>query len=191
MSLREPCTLRTRCPHFRLGRVLDVSIRLSAARVRARPGKPFIGRGSEKWLNGRAHRTIAASPLLAIEAGGVMTSTVWKATCAAIVGCATAAIAQTTTPQPQTDASSVNKKVTIVGCLTAAPASTAAATTPTGTTGTPAPTATAGTAGTAGEAAAANASFTLTNAAPEAAEGAAAATTPAENQSAAAAAGQT
>ena len=68
-----------------------------------------------------------------------MTKT-WTAACSAIIGCATAAM-MAQTPAPSQSTASNDKKITVTGCLTAAPSASAAS--PTGTTGT------AGTAGTA------------------------------------------
>jgi len=109
--------------------------------------------------------------------GGMMRQTIWTGTCAAIVTVATAALfAQTPaqqpppptppqTPAPQTSAPSASaNKITVTGCLKAAPAAPGdAAATPAGTTGTTGtdPAATAGTTGTAG---ASNAKFILTGA---------------------------
>ena len=96
-----------------------------------------------------------------------MTRTIWTGACTSIiVGAAVAAMAQTQTAQPNT-APSAEQKITVTGCLKAAPAAgpDAAATTgatgtattaTTGTTGTTATTGTTGTAGTAGAAGAAS-----------------------------------
>lgn len=109
-----------------------------------------------------------------------MTNRTWMAACSAIVGFATAAMAQTAAP-PQSPAASADRKITVTGCLAPAPAS-AAASPMTGTAGTSGTAGTAGTAGavgtagtagtastaatagTAGETAAAAATFQLTNA---------------------------
>jgi hypothetical protein len=112
---------------------------------------------------------------------------IWTGTCAAIVGLATAGMLaqtpaqpptsqqstpQTATPQPsptqpQTATSSTDQKVTVTGCLKAAPqaasdtANAGTAASPTGTTG--AAGSTAGTAGTTGTAGAAGTSGTTTS----------------------------
>jgi hypothetical protein len=113
----------------------------------------------------------------------MMRHTIWTGTCAAIVGLATAGIlAQTTpqtpTPQQSAPAASSDNKITVTGCLKAAPTAageTAAATAGTsgtstastagtsGTTGTAGATAT-GTAGTTAAAPATDAKFILTGA---------------------------
>jgi hypothetical protein len=98
-----------------------------------------------------------------------MTKSIWTGTCAAIVGLATAAaLAQTTTtPQPGSTPSA-DQRITLTGCLKAAPSSPSDA--PTGTTGstagttagTPGATGTTGTTGT--TAGSADVKFILTNA---------------------------
>jgi hypothetical protein len=103
----------------------------------------------------------------------MMRQTIWTGTCAAIVTFATAAIfAQTPaqqppTPQSSTPATSANK-ITVTGCLKAAPPAPGETPTPAGTTGTtgtePAATAGAATAGATGTTGAANAKFILTGA---------------------------
>ena len=110
-----------------------------------------------------------------------MRQTIWTGTCAAIVTVATAALfAQTPAQQPpaptpaqppasqtSTPAASANK-ITVTGCLKAAPAAPGDATSPAGTTGTtgtdPAPTAGTPTAGATGTTGAASAKFILTDA---------------------------
>src|SRR5262245_46379140 len=93
-----------------------------------------------------------------------MTNKVWMATCAAILGCTAVAMAQTqTTPPAQTNPASADKKVTITGCLAAAPANPAASAT-TGTTGTTGTAGTTGTTGAAGAQAESGQAFQLTNA---------------------------
>ena len=110
-----------------------------------------------------------------------MTKSIWTGTLTAIVGLAGAGlIAQTTTPQqeptPQTTtASGADHKVTITGCLKAAPEATTADAT--GTTGT-AGTGTTGTAGTTGAAGAADAAYVLTDASVKPADTTGATTTP-------------
>lgn len=114
-----------------------------------------------------------------------MKRTIWTGTCTAVVGLATAALmAQTSAPQ-QSSAQSSDRRVTITGCLKAAPgggeAAGAAAAGTTGTTGTAGTTGATGTAG-AAEAGAAN--YVLTDASVKPAEAAAAPTTPAETTAA-------
>lgn len=117
-----------------------------------------------------------------------MKQTIWTGTCAAIVTFATAAIfAQTpaqqppqpTAPQPTASSSSSDKKITVTGCLKAAPQMPADAASPAGTTGTtaPNPTAAAGapTAAT-GTSGSAESKFILTEASATPAEGASAQT---------------
>jgi hypothetical protein len=86
---------------------------------------------------------------------------IWTSTFTAVVGVATATVlgaqAPTTTqqqPTPAAPAASAEKTITVVGCLRAAPSSSAdaAASTTAGTTGTAGTTTTAGTTGTAGTA---------------------------------------
>jgi len=100
-----------------------------------------------------------------------MTNKVWMVACSAILGFATTAMTQTT-PQAQSNASSADHKITVTGCLAAAPASSqpSTATGTTGTTGTTATTATAGTTGTTDAAPAASPAFQLTNATAAAAD---------------------
>jgi hypothetical protein len=113
-----------------------------------------------------------------------MRSTIWTGACTAMVGFATAAMfAQTpapqqtpspqqTTPSQQSAAPSSDKRITVTGCLKAAPSNPAetasAAGAPTGTAGTTGTTGatagTAGTTGTAGAAPSADAKFILTEA---------------------------
>jgi hypothetical protein len=113
-----------------------------------------------------------------------MRSTIWTGACTAMVGFATAAMfAQTpapqqtpspqqTTPSQQSAAPSSDKRITVTGCLKAAPSETpSAAAAPTGTAGTTGTTGatagtagTTGTAGTAGAASSADAKFILTEA---------------------------
>ena len=66
-----------------------------------------------------------------------MTNKVWTIACSAILGFATTAMAQTAPPS-QSNPSSADQKITVTGCLAAAPASPAASTAPgaVGTTGT-------------------------------------------------------
>jgi hypothetical protein len=121
-----------------------------------------------------------------------MTKRIWTETCAVLMGVATAAAlsAQTTaTSSPQSTASRADRKITVTGCLKAAPGSAPSATdvtTPTGTTGT------AGTTSTTAEAVAAQ-KFLLTDAAPSAADtsSAPATTTGAPAQTASPSAAQT
>jgi len=105
----------------------------------------------------------------------MMRQTIWTGTCAAIVTVATAALFAQTTAQPpasqSTPPSTSANKVTVTGCLKAAPEASGETTNPSGTTGTtgttgtePAPTAGAATAGTTGTAGAAGAKFILTGA---------------------------
>lgn len=114
-----------------------------------------------------------------------MRSTIWTGACTAMVGFATAAMfAQTpspqqppspqqTTPSQQSAAPSSDKRITVTGCLKAAPSNpasdvasaTGGATGTAGTTGTTGATAgTTGTTGTAGAAPSADAKFILTEA---------------------------
>lgn len=104
-----------------------------------------------------------------------MRATIWTGMCAAIVSAATAGIlaqaAQTQPPAPQTPApqsaqSSSDKKITVTGCLKAAPSMPGDVTTTPGTTGT-AGSATSSTAGTTGttDAAGTPEKFVLTGAA--------------------------
>src|SRR5262249_47864326 len=99
--------------------------------------------------------TVAA----ATRRGGRMKKTMWTGTATAIVAAATvAAMAQAPGAQ-QSSGRSVDKRVTVTGCLKAAPPSAADAGTTT------APTGTTGTTGTAGAASgAADAKFVLTEA---------------------------
>src|SRR5262245_29742925 len=90
------------------------------------------------------------------------------------------------TPQKQSSASSADKKITITGCLAAAPAGSAASTA-TGTTGTTGTAGTAATAGTAGTAPA----FQLTNATAAAADSPESAAGPTPTDPAKTAEGQT
>ena len=93
-----------------------------------------------------------------------MTNKIWMATCSAIVGCAVAAMAQTAPPSSQTTASKADRKITVTGCLAAAPATSEMSTpTPTGTAGTAGTAGTTAT-GTTGSTAAASVTFQLTNA---------------------------
>ena len=91
-----------------------------------------------------------------------MTRTIWTGACTSIiVGAAVAAMAQTQTAQPNT-APAAEQKITVTGCLKAAPAAgpeaaAAAGTTGTATTSSTGTTGTTGTAGTAGTAGAAGA----------------------------------
>lgn len=124
-----------------------------------------------------------------------MRRTIWTGLCGAIIGATTIALAAQTssTPQaPQTSASA-DQRITVTGCLKAAP-STATDTTAGAAAGV------AGTSGTTGatgstDAAAANEKFVLTNATPStpdaAAAGAAASTSAADAPKAAAAPAQT
>jgi len=98
-----------------------------------------------------------------------MTNKVWMITCSAILGFAATAMTQTT-PQAQSNPSSADKKVTITGCLAAAPASPESATGTTGTTGTAGTAGTTGAAGAAGTTAGAGPAFQLTNATVSAAD---------------------
>jgi len=109
-----------------------------------------------------------------------MRKTIWTGTCTAIMGLATAVIfAQSTTPQqsptPQQSSAPSSDRVTITGCLKAAPGSSdtasAAGTTGAATAGTTGTTGTTGATGTAGAAGAsastadtANTKFVLTDA---------------------------
>jgi len=109
---------------------------------------------------------------------------IWTSTLTAVVGVATATVlgaqAPTTTQQQPTStppAASAEKTITVVGCLRAAPSSSAdaAASATAGTTGTAGTATTAGTTGTTGTAATAGtatAGTTATPAAPAAADGA-------------------
>ena len=98
-----------------------------------------------------------------------MTKTIWTGTISAvIVGAALSALAQT--PQPPDNRASADR-ITVTGCLKAAP--TAETNTTAGTTGTTSPTATAGTTGATGAAAAtdaAEAKFVLADATASAAK---------------------
>jgi hypothetical protein len=121
--------------------------------------------------------------------GGMMKQTIWTGTCAAIVTFAAAAIfAQTPAqppaqqppqpPAPQASTPSTSdKKITVTGCLKAAPPMTADAAGTTGTTA-PSPTAAAGapTAGATGTSGAAESKFILTGASATPAEAATAQT---------------
>src|SRR3954452_21612544 len=110
--------------------------------------------GIDEACNRRAGPDVAGAPRI----GGMMRHAIWTGTCAAIVSVATAGIlaqttAQTPTPQQSTPSSSDNNKITVTGCLKAAPSATgdaAGASTTAGTSGTTA----AGTAGTTGTTAA-------------------------------------
>jgi hypothetical protein len=113
-----------------------------------------------------------------------MKKTITTGTCTAIVGFATAALfAQPPAPQTTTPSAADTNKVTITGCLKAAPGSETAGTSgaagtagATGTTGT-----TSGATGTAGASDASNASYVLTDATVKPADSpAAGSTTPAE-----------
>jgi hypothetical protein len=119
----------------------------------------------------------------------MMKQTIWTGTCAAIVTFATAAIfaqtPQTPTPTPaqppapQASApSSSDKKITVTGCLKAAPQLPTDAASPAGTTGTttPNPTAATPTAGATGTTGAVDAKFILTGASATPAEAATAQT---------------
>ena len=110
-----------------------------------------------------------------------MTKGIWTGVFTTIVGVATVAITAQTTSSPQTNTSSGDRKITVTGCLTEAPASSAATTPPeatgttgtagtAGTAGTTGTTATAGTTGATGDAAASTQKFLLTNAAPSSAD---------------------
>jgi hypothetical protein len=98
----------------------------------------------------------------------MMRHTIWTGTCAAIVGVATAGILAQTTPQTattqQSTPASSDNKITVTGCLKAAPQAgdTASAATTAGTTGTSTSAAagTTGTTGTAGTTAAGTAGAT-------------------------------
>jgi hypothetical protein len=111
-----------------------------------------------------------------------MKKTIWTGTCSVIVGVATVVITAQTSSPPQSSTSS-DRKVTVTGCLKAAPPTSADATAPAGTAGTAGTTGTAGTAGTAGAAAASGdtagvgAKFLLTNATVSAADTGAAGST--------------
>jgi hypothetical protein len=107
-----------------------------------------------------------------------MRHTIWTATCAAIVGAATAGMLAQTTPQaPATQQSTPptsDNKITVTGCLKSAPqagADTASGATTTGSSGT----STAGTAGTTGTAGAAGTTAAGTSGTTAGAAGAAAA----------------
>jgi hypothetical protein len=94
-----------------------------------------------------------------------MTITTWTGACSIIVGAAVAAMAQTPTTQQNTTPSA-EQKITVTGCLRAAPPVAPDAAATTGTTGS-ATTGTAGTTGAAGAAAAtdaADAKFVLADA---------------------------
>ena len=113
-----------------------------------------------------------------------MRQTIWTGTCAAIVTFATAAIfaqtpAQPPAPQSSTPSSS-DKKITLTGCLKAAPPMAGDAASPAGTTGTtaPNPTAAAGqpTPGATGTSGASESKFILTGASATPAEAATAQT---------------
>src|SRR5438445_13836454 len=91
-----------------------------------------------------------------------MTNKIWMATCSAIVGYAVAAMAQTAPPSSQTTASKADRKITVTGCLAAAPA-TSEMSTPTGAVGTAGTAGTTAT-GTTGTTAAPSVTFQLTNA---------------------------
>jgi hypothetical protein len=95
-------------------------------------------------------------------AGGQMTNKVWMVACSAIFGLATTAMTQTTAPPAQSSPSN-DKKITVTGCLAAAPASSTASAA-TGTAGTTGTTATTGTTGTTGTTADASPAFQLNNA---------------------------
>jgi hypothetical protein len=99
-----------------------------------------------------------------------MANKMWMVACSAILGCATTAMTQTAPPS-QSNPSTADPKITVTGCLAAAPAN-AAASTATGsaaTTGTTGTTGATGTAGTAGTTASAE-TFQLTNATAAAAD---------------------
>ena len=123
-----------------------------------------------------------------------MTKRIWTGVFTTVVGFATVAITAQTTPSPQTNSSSNDRRITITGCLKEAPVSPAGSTAPAaaGTVGTAGTTATAGTAGTAGttgttaaaatagttgDAAASTPKFLLTNAAPSVPDAASATST--------------
>jgi hypothetical protein len=95
-----------------------------------------------------------------------MKKRIWTGVCTAIVGFAAAAMAAQTSTTPQSaNQSSNERRVTVTGCLTAAPPS-ATDTTGAATAGSTGTTGTAGTAGAAGAASAADSTqrFMLTNA---------------------------
>ena len=117
-----------------------------------------------------------------------MTNKTWMAACSAIVGCAVAAMAQTA-PPPQSTASKADRKITVTGCLAAAPAPSETSS-PTGTAGTTGTTGTTAT-GTTGATAPASATFQLTNATVALADSSASDTTPTATDSASAPKGQT
>jgi hypothetical protein len=97
-----------------------------------------------------------------------MRQTIWTGTCAAIVTVATAALfaqtpAQPPAPQSTTPSTSANK-ITVTGCLKAAPQAPGDVTSPAGTTGTTGTDPAAATVGTTGTTGASNAKFILTGA---------------------------
>jgi hypothetical protein len=114
-----------------------------------------------------------------------MTKTIWTAACAALMGIATAAGSAQTTPAPQSNTSTADRKITVTGCLKEAPessATTASSAIPgtTGTTGTAGVPPATGTTGAAADTAATAQKFLLTNASAASADTAAAASTTGE-----------
>ena len=88
-----------------------------------------------------------------------MTKTIWTGLCTAVVGLSTAALIAQTPAVPQNP--SATDQITVTGCLTEAPATTAAPGPPVAGTGT---TGTTGTAGAATDSSASQPKFVLTNA---------------------------
>jgi hypothetical protein len=96
-----------------------------------------------------------------------MRNRIWSGAFATIVGIATVGLTAQTTPPPQTTAApSSENKVTVTGCLQAAPAGMPGATGTSGTTGTTGTAGTAGTAGATAESAGGEQKFLLVNAMP-------------------------
>jgi hypothetical protein len=129
----------------------------------------------DDWTSAETSRAggETAWPLQATpHSGGHMKRTIWTGTCTAIIGLATALIAaqapatQSSTPgQPQTSSSTSDRRITVTGCLKAAPPSSTDATGAAGAAGTTGAAGTATATGTTGTTAASGETkFLLTNA---------------------------
>src|SRR5712692_5402676 len=98
-----------------------------------------------------------------------MGKTIWTGTCSAIIGVATIAITAQTGSPPQSSGPQSDRRITVTGCLKAAPSTSADTTAAAGTAGTAGAAGATGMTGTAGAAASSDAAgaggkFLLTNA---------------------------